>query len=299
MEYTLKRIKSHMDGHAIHYLEFSQKVHKGTVLIVHGMEDDKYRYEEVASVLFSRGYTVFVVDIRGHGDSPVDDLHGYFGDNHGWLYQLRDMKQLVDIIGEEVILIGHSMGSLFVRSFLKRYPYSVKKVVLSGTPAYQTISSITKNGLKLLARNERLKRSQNHVVQKMMFDSFNKGIKNAKTQVDWLSFNEENVLSYLENPLCGQAMTTQGFIDLFELLEDANNNNALVKTKRKIEVLFMSGLQDPCGLIDKKGLQKAVGLVNKWGYDTDVFLYERSRHEIFLDDEKEQVLFDLVNFVDR
>lgn len=299
MVYTLKRIKSHMDGHAIHYLEFNQKFHKGTVMIVHGMEDDKYRYEEVASMLFSRGFNVFVVDIRGHGDSPVDDIHGYFGENHGWLYQLRDMKQMVDMINEEIILIGHSMGSLFVRSFLKRYPYSVKKVVLSGTPAYQIISSVTKNGLKLLSRNERVKKSQNHLVQKIMFDSFNKGVKNSKTQMDWLSFDEKNVSNYLDNPLCGQALTTQGFIDLFELLEDANNSKALVNAKREIDVLFMSGLHDLCGLIDKKGLQSAVDVVKKWGYEAEVFLYEKSRHEIFFDVEKDQVLFDLVNFVDR
>ncbi|NLW28739.1 MAG: alpha/beta hydrolase [Erysipelothrix sp.] len=299
MVYTLKRIKSHMDGHAIHYLEFNQNFHKGTVMIVHGMEDDKYRYEEVASMLFSRGFNVFVVDIRGHGDSPVDDIHGYFGENHGWLYQLRDMKQMVDMINEEIILVGHSMGSLFVRSFLKRYPYSVKKVVLSGTPAYQIISSVTKNGLKLLSRNERVKKSQNHLVQKIMFDSFNKGVKNSKTQMDWLSFDEKNVSNYLDNPLCGQALTTQGFIDLFELLEDANNSKALVNAKREIDVLFMSGLHDLCGLIDKKGLQSAVDVVKKWGYDAELFLYERSRHEIFFDVEKDQVLFDLVNFVDR
>jgi alpha-beta hydrolase superfamily lysophospholipase len=53
---------------------------------VHGSIEYALRYEHFAKVLNSKGYSVYAMDIRGHGETGKRSRFGYFGDHDG--YQL-------------------------------------------------------------------------------------------------------------------------------------------------------------------------------------------------------------------
>ena len=48
----------------------------------------------------------------------------------------------------------------------------------------------------------------------LSFSSFNRKIKNPKTNFDWLTTDEEEVQKYIDDPLCGVIPTNQFFVDL-------------------------------------------------------------------------------------
>lgn len=72
----------------------------------------------------------------GHGGSAENGLRGYF--SGGWLSAVEDEKRLHDEISAQYpdlpyYILGHSMGSFLLRTYLYTYPDAVDKAVISGT----------------------------------------------------------------------------------------------------------------------------------------------------------------------
>jgi uncharacterized protein len=79
-------------------------IHRGTVVYLHGVADNRGSSIETIRRLLPRGYDVVAYDSRGHGASQGDRCtYGYF--------EKRDLQHVLDELGEgNVILIGHSLG---------------------------------------------------------------------------------------------------------------------------------------------------------------------------------------------
>ena len=51
----------------------------GVVQVIHGMQEHGKRYEHFARYLNSKGYIVFVSDLRGHGENAKSiELQGHY-----------------------------------------------------------------------------------------------------------------------------------------------------------------------------------------------------------------------------
>lgn len=106
---------------------------RGVVLLVHGIAEHGGRYRHVAAYLVERGYTVCVVDHRGHGqsggerifirhfDQYVDDLRLYFE-------RVRAAHP-----DAPLFLYGHSMGSIIALLFALRYQDDLTGLIVTGT----------------------------------------------------------------------------------------------------------------------------------------------------------------------
>ena len=71
----------------------------------------------------------------------------------------------------------------------------------------------------------------------------------------------------------------------------------LARMDKKLPVLFVAGTQDPVGNYGK-GVRKSAEAFRKSGMeDVTVILYDKSRHEIFNDVEKEQVFQDVAQWI--
>jgi pimeloyl-ACP methyl ester carboxylesterase len=78
---------------------------RGTILYLHGRNQNREAALPVVSVLLRRGYDVFVYDSRAHGEST--GTYSTFG-----YYEKRDVSRAIDRLGGgEVIVIGHSLGA--------------------------------------------------------------------------------------------------------------------------------------------------------------------------------------------
>jgi len=82
---------------------------KPAVLLVHGFGCSTYYWRETISALTSSGYTVYAMDLLGHGqsDKPTDDVH--YSTNL-WAQQITDFIHS-QIHNQDVVLVGNSMGS--------------------------------------------------------------------------------------------------------------------------------------------------------------------------------------------
>ena len=115
---------------------------KGTVLIIHGMQEHSGRYHEIAAYFASHGFAVLTYDHPGHGKSvEKSEDFGYFQEDfpHEMLISDADnmgsylMSQFDDV---PHYVLGHSMGSFVARCLLQRAGAKYEGAVIVGTGGY-------------------------------------------------------------------------------------------------------------------------------------------------------------------
>ncbi len=274
---------------------------KGVISIVHGMAEHSDRYTEIAEYICTKGYAVFMHDHAGHGKSVAseDDL-GYFSKENGNEKIVDDVKSVVEIINKEfpgkpVILWGHSMGSFVTRRFIAKYPDYVTGAVICGTaganPAAGAGILLAKAVEKLLGGHHR-----SDFLDKMAFGTYNKKFE-KDTGFEWLSVNEENVAVYVKDPLCGYRFTANGFKNLFSLLKSVSGKD-WYNAVPDIPVYLIAGDTDPVGNYGK-GVQEVYKKLLGSGHSkVSIKLYKGLRHEIHNENERYEVLDDIVSFAD-
>lgn len=107
------------------------KEKKGVVALVHGIAEHCARYRHVAKYLNAQGYDVHTFDLRGHGRSAgkrslfhhMDELRSDVELFLTWVEEHRD--------GKPLFLMGHSMGGLIVTYYVLTQQPQVQGVILS------------------------------------------------------------------------------------------------------------------------------------------------------------------------
>jgi alpha-beta hydrolase superfamily lysophospholipase len=295
-------IVSKRDGLKLSLLITVPEAPLGIVQISHGMAEHKERYIPLMEYLTERGYVCAVHDLRGHGESvsSQDDL-GYFGAN-GADALVEDLKQVFDYTRSRwpdvpATLMGHSMGSLIARAYLKRNP-DLDGLILSGTPSYQ--AAVVPAGL-LISGIAKLRgeRHRSKLVDKLFFGNFNHKIKNPASSFAWLNTDVASVEAYDKDPLCGFLFTLNGFQALRSLLIDVYSPSGWAQPKKNVPVLFVSGGDDPC-MISREKLSEAVNLLRNVGYvHTKVKVFDGMRHEILNEPQRDMVYADIAAFLEE
>ena len=253
--------------------------------IAHGVAEYIDRYDDFARFMNSHGVVVVGHDHLGHGQSvTVNSTPVYFGDGATWKTVTDDLYVLHTRMKEQYpslphVLMGHSMGSFLARSYLIRYPGTVKAAIVMGT-GWQgglTLSA----GLALcniLASKGADKTSP--LITKLAFGSYNKKIKNPRTPSDWLSADEENVDAYIADPLCGGEMTVGLFREMLRGIRFNQRFSSLDKMNGSTPVLLISGNSDPVGDMGGGVNQTYTEFKRSGVADCTVKLYTKLRHEI-------------------
>lgn len=282
------------------YLEYDENSRKGLVQIFHGMAEHKERYDYFVKSLVREGYAVLNCDERGHGESAV--VKGYFADEDGWNRNLDDLHSLYlearKIIDLPYIVFGHSMGTLVARSYLKKYEDEITKLCMTGMACY---NSATPVAIKLtqIIRAFKGKEYRSSLMNKLSFGAYNAEIENPRTEFDWLSVNNENVDNYIADDDCGYVFTIQGFYDMLSGMQDLYSTAGWNVRKKDLPIMFLSGSKDPC-LGKMEGLNHAIKVLNDVGYSNISYkLYDGLRHEILNEKERDEVIKDIVDFLNN
>lgn len=288
---------SPIDYHKTKLSSFLSTTPSQNLIVLHGMSEHRHRYEPFAKILSKQNINVFTLDLRGHGDSPVENTYGYL---NGYMKQVHDLYNIIQMIRKEhplpTYLMGHSMGSLFVRSYLKHYQTAhIDGVLLMGSPYIPKGLSALRIGLKPLALL--FPKKKGHVISKIMNKTFNKDIVNPSTPVDWLSFDKENVQTYIKDPLCNFPFTYSGYSDLFDLIHDVYQDN-WTKVSNDTPIFFQIGAHDPCPDFKQDGFTNAIQKLNDDGYrNIKATIYDQSRHELLFDYDSKTVINDIIHFI--
>lgn len=125
------------DGTKIYYEKYINPAEKDVVVISHGFCEFTEKYEEVIYYFFCKGYSVYILDHRGHGNSDrkIEDLskvHVLSFDEY-----VSDFAEFVndivkrDRVNKKLVLYAHSMGGAIGALLLEEYPDLFDCAILS------------------------------------------------------------------------------------------------------------------------------------------------------------------------
>ncbi|QIK70804.1 alpha/beta hydrolase [Erysipelothrix sp. HDW6C] len=122
---------------------------KGIVVINHGFAEHVGRYDHVTKRLNSAGYNVYRYDLRGHGRSlgpkgHIDSYESFISDCHAFVTFARN-----DTPEVPMYMLGHSMGGLVTAMYGIAHPDMLRGQVLSGPAITSLPKSKGLNGFLL------------------------------------------------------------------------------------------------------------------------------------------------------
>lgn len=275
---------------------------KGVLQLVHGMCEHKERYYDFMKYIAEKGYLCVIHDNRGHGKSVVSDADlGYFYDG-GFRAMVEDIHTLTEKVKEHVdnvpyYLLGHSMGSLAVRCYLKKYDAEIDGLIVVGSPSEQMGIAAGLGIAKLL---EKLKGGHAHskLLDYLVINSaFERRFRAEKLLHSWICSDREVVLAYNADRYCNFCFTINGYINLIELVQETYSKEGFLMNNPKLPIMFLSGKDDPCN-INPSHFGRSVHFLKEAGYENvEARLYGNMRHEILNEKSKKRVYRDIYDFI--
>ena len=292
------------DGHDVACYSWVPTNPKALVQIAHGMGEHARRYDWVARQLIAEGYAVYANDHRGHGETSGPVL-GYMGAD-GWNRALADMYELGQLArgkheGLKLILLGHSMGSMLSQQYITRYGCSIDALVLSGSPGFRE-SKLAFIG-HMMMKFERWRHGPDgasELMQDVIFRKSNTAFDSpGATGYEWLSRDHEEVAIYIADEQCGFVLSSGSLIEMYEGSAISQAKLSLLKIPQDLPIYIFSGSQDPVhgGQAD---LDRLVDAYRKCGLAQITYkLYPGGRHEMFNETNKDEVLSELVLWLEE
>jgi alpha-beta hydrolase superfamily lysophospholipase len=254
---------------------------KAVIQIAHGLGEHARRYDQMAAVLNRAGFSVYADDHRGHGKTGLLQVAskktrklGNLGQGgmEATFKQVLDFSRLIksENPGKPLILVGHSWGSFIAQKVINNRSDLYDAVVLSG-------SALTMPGY--LATGD-----------------FNKVWKKlpGSTGYEWLSRDVEVQKKFVADPLTflAAAMQVFGVANSLKLFGTPSKN-----VRSDLPILVQVGEADPIGgEYSNKALVEAYR--KKAGIqDIELFVYHDARHEIYNELNKDDILQDLVDWI--
>ncbi len=297
MEYT--KLTS-FDGETLYLKIYNIDNPKGCVQIVHGMQEHQNRYEDFAKFLNKNGYACVTSDLRGHGENAKE--LGFFKVNKGYEALILDQVEISKYIKDELkidnlIIYGHSMGSIITRNVIFKNSNLYGKVVLSGFPNYNRLAFMA-IFFSNITKTFKGKHKYSKFLHNITLGPFEKSSKDGD-KLSWLSLSKENVENYKKDKLCGIEFTNSAYNDLHHLLHKIGRKNKYKSSVSNIPILLLYGSDDPV-VGGNKGVNLSQKLLNKQGFkDLTLKEYKNLRHELLNEDCKNDIYNDFLNFINK
>lgn len=291
-------------GKELHGTKYQSESPVGALGIIHGMAEHRKRYDDFARDLTEGGYSVYVYDQRGHGETAIknEGSLGHVDPEEGWDSLIGDCSRFLEKIkGDEentpIYLFGHSMGSFVGRYLITEQGRKLDGAIFSGTgkvnsTVVRLIHPIAKAERWLLGRER-----ESYLMEKLLFSSNNADFEPANTPFDWLSRDAEVVKEYVKDELSGFSCTT-GFYETFihgmkqlARIEECN------EVPEDLSVLFISGEKDPIG--GGEVVELAENYYRGGVESVDYRIYKGARHELINEINRGEVIHDLISWLEE
>ena len=271
---------------------------RAVLQICHGVAEHIARYDAFARYLNDLGIAVVGHDHLGHGLSlPEGGTPVYFGAGNTWNTVVDDIYVLHQRIrlwypDVPLCIMGHSMGSFLTRTYLIRYPGTVKAAVIMGT-GWQP-KAVIAGGMAVAKAVGAVvgENGTSDLVTNLAFGAYNKLFAPNRTSCDWLSADEGNVDAYMADPLCGADATVGLFRQMLSGIRFNQKLSNLRQMDPRIPVLFVAGEKDPVGDCGN-GVRRTYQEFRRAGVqDCTLKLYPGLRHEILNEKAQQQQIFE-------
>lgn len=270
---------------------------RAVLQICHGVAEHIARYDAFARYLNGLGIAVVGHDHLGHGLSlPEGGTPVYFGESNTWNTVVDDIYVLHQRIrlwypDVPLCIMGHSMGSFLTRTYLIRYPGTVKAAIIMGT-GWQP-KAVIAGGMAVAKAVGAVvgENGTSDLVTNLAFGAYKLFAPN-RTSCDWLSADEGNVDAYMADPLCGADATVGLFRQMLSGIRFNQKLSNLRQMDPRIPVLFVAGEKDPVGDCGN-GVRRTYQEFRRAGVqDCTLKLYPGLRHEILNEKAQQQQIFE-------
>ena len=294
------------DIHAVCWTPGENEV-QAVVQIVHGMTEFVERYEPFARFLTERGFAVVGHDHLGHGASIVSkEDWGYFAGERGASCLLGDMHRLRRAAerrypGLPYFMLGHSMGSFFLKAYLEMYGDGLSGAVVMGTGYYP--DTVLRGGLRLIRRLA-LSRGWRHrspLVKKLFFfGPFRRfDMTGKEPENSWLTKDVQAVQAYHGDERSQFEFSLNAYYNFLKTILYGNQKENLARIPKKLPILMLSGSDDPVGNFGR-GVRRVERQFKAAGISqVSMKLYEGDRHEILNELDREQVYEDILQWYEE
>ena len=293
-------MKSKFDGLPVSVLEIVPDCKPSAVIyLIHGLCGCKERFLPFMEYLASEGIACVASDLRGHGSSLLDD------EDRGYMYGggaeavVADIDTVVDYIHKrfddrKLFLLGHSMGSLAARAYVKYHDDRVDGLVVCGSPSPNALAPLAYLALKywsLLGGG----RVRVGYLQRLISDRYNRQFRHEGPQA-WTCSDAVVRKAYAGDPRCNFMITADCAATLLELFLVVYSSRGWNPHKLGMPITFLSGEDDPC-MISHEKFDKSVDSMRANGYTAVTsHTYPGMRHEILNEINKKSVWIDILTF---
>ena len=276
---------------------------RAVLQLIHGVAEYILRYEPLAEFLTGHGFAVVGHDHVGHGLSVAEGAPRlYFGPRGSWDWVVEDVRTLQTetrrrFPGVPYFILGHSMGSFLLRTYLARHPGTVDGAIIMGTAH---MSAFALSAAKLFADwqiHTVGEKNPSPAVTKLSFGVYNRKFAPNRTPYDWVTLSRATVDAYVADPMCGENPSIGLFREMLDGMAFMGRPENIRKMDADLPVIFLSGAMDPVGDCGK-GVKKACQLFRQNGMkQVSIKLYPQLRHEILNEDCREDIFRDILGWL--
>ncbi len=264
---------SGFDGTLLRTYSWEPEDFKAAFLVVHGFGEHAGRYGFFRDYFLPRGYAVYSMDNRGHGQSAGRRGHVKRYDDYIEDLRLRVFEVLRSVGLRKLFLVGHSNGGLIALRYALKYPDNLAGVVVSGP--------LLELAMPVPSWKSALGKVSAYIAPTLTMAN--------ELVPERLSRDEEVQRAYMTDPLVHHVVSSRWFVEMQKAARDARERAGDFQTP----LLLLHGEDDElCGL---SATRRFYHKVNR--KDVRIETYEGFRHEIFNEIGKEKVFADIEEWI--
>ena len=280
------------DGHNIFVRLYEVENPKAIIQLVHGMAEHSYNYKHFIKFLVSQGYTVVAHDHRGHGRSISEKYpNGYMSLSEELIDDTYAVNRFVSVRYPElkIFMVGHSMGSMIARNYLKDHDNTIDKLILTGTVAHSKFAHFGKFMGNFIS---------------FYFGEYKKArltalLPGGDGDIGWISYDRENVIEKQNDPQRVFNFLEKAVTVIIDLNYKMGKRKSYRSQNKDLAILSITGVDDIV-TDGEKGLAGSFDNLSKVGYhDLTNIVYDGMKHEVLNEASKEVVYEDIIEFLEK
>ncbi len=275
---------------------------RAALQLSHGMIEHVERYREFAEFLAEQGIAVYGHDHLGHGKTAAPENLGYFKERGGESCLIKDLHRLTvygkkRFPGVPLFLLGHSMGSFFVRRYLTVYEDGPDGIILTGTGGQSAAKAAAGYMAAELICRWKGDRYRSRFLHMLSIGTYNRRFSPTQTPHDWLTRDVGQARKYGEDALCRFLFTAGAYRDFFKLIFRTVRAEKAGRVRTNMPMLLLSGEADPVGE-NSRGVRRVYERYDAAGvFDLTVGFYTEARHEILNEINRMEVYEDICQWI--
>ncbi|MBQ3392547.1 MAG: alpha/beta hydrolase [Lachnospiraceae bacterium] len=273
---------------------------KANLCVITGMNEYAYRYHDFAEWMNAHSINVWVLDAFGQGlnvSSPEEQEKWPEDAFKKTLKAIHRMNLLAASNGLPTVQMGHSMGSFMTQALIEMYPKGTDKVILCGSNGGQNTLMQIAYGLSRVLVNKENRDKPSGFLQQLGLGGYASAVPDRRTDYDWLSYDEDNVKRYIDDPYCGHPNTGGFWREFLRGMAQIWKKKNLRRISKEETILIIAGEDDPVGQMGEGPKWLAKTYRELGVKDVELKIYSGMRHEILNEKDKERVYEDILAFI--